>query len=103
MGVPRPSGNEFHFRSGLLCGLRYYHSNRGQSELSVSSNCNKLKWSPNTFQLFVMDERTRTGTAIIRHSGMANRFGESIPDYEEVNVSSGIIYICMYLFVHCLL
>lgn len=36
-------------------------------------------------QVFVMDDRTRTG-GVVRHSGMASRFGESVPDYEEVQV-----------------
>lgn len=36
-------------------------------------------------QVFVMDDRTRTG-GVVRHSGVASRFGESVPDYEEVQV-----------------
>lgn len=37
-------------------------------------------------QVFVVDERNRQGTGNVRRSGITNRFGESIPDYDEVQV-----------------
>lgn len=39
-------------------------------------------------QVFVMDDRNRMGRGAMRHSGLSSRFGESIPDYDEVQVSA---------------
>lgn len=40
-----------------------------------------------------MDERNRPGSGLVRRSGITNRFGESIPDYEEVQVHMLFLFV----------
>jgi hypothetical protein len=38
------------------------------------------------FKVLMIDDRTRSGSMMVRPASINNRFGESIPDYDEVKV-----------------
>lgn len=89
MGVTRKGWDELYLRPGLLRRLWHNHTHRGIIGARYKGSDKQLNSSHDISQVFVMDDRTRTG-GLGRRSGLASRFGESIPDYEETQVSCNI-------------
>jgi hypothetical protein len=89
MECQRTGGHEFYDCDSFLCCIWVNHIDRGKLK---NDSCEKKIYTKIDciFDLFnqvlMIDDRNRSGSMMVRPASMNNRFGESIPDYEEVKV-----------------